>query len=133
MDDAIRYSDSTKTIRKKLKNYNLYWSNELTKLWQEKCKSEKEFRKCPNNTQIKTRLRVEYEIKKGIFDKHLRNAERAYNRKLADDIEDMNTNDHVQFWNEINRLGPEEKSEIPMSVMREDGSVSDEFDTATDT
>ena len=45
----------------------------------------------------------------------------------------MNTNDPVQFWNQINRLGPQKKSEIPMSVMREDGSVSDEFDIVMDT
>ena len=39
IDDHIRYSDSTKTIRKKFKNYKPYWSNELTKLWQEMSKS----------------------------------------------------------------------------------------------
>ena len=82
---------------------------------------EKEFRKCPNNTQIKARLREEYKIMQGIFDKHLRNAERAYTRKLADHIEDMNTNDPVQFCNQINRLGPQKNSEIPMSVMRKTG------------
>ena len=46
----------------------------------------------PDNTQIKARLCEEYKIKQDIFYKHLRNAERAYNRKLADNIEDMNTN-----------------------------------------
>ena len=39
----------------------------------------------------------------------------------------MNTNDPVQFWNQINRLGPQKKSEIPMSVMQE------EFDIVMDT
>ena len=88
MDDHIRYSDSTKNIRKKFKNYKPYWSN---------------------------RLREEYKIKQGIFHKRLRNAESAYNKILADD------NGPVQFLNQINRLGPQKNSEIPMSVMRGTG------------
>ena len=52
----------------------------------------KEFRNCLNNKQTKAKLQEEYKMKQGIFDKHLRNAEREYNIRLTDDIEDINTN-----------------------------------------
>ena len=93
----------------------------------------KEFRKWPSNTQLKATFREVYKIKQGIFDKHFRNTERVCNTKFADYIEDTNTNDPVQSWNQINRLGPQKKSEIPMSVMWENGSVSNEFDIVMDT
>ena len=59
-------------------------------------KSVKEFRNCLNNRQTKAKLQEEYKMKQGIFYKHLRDAEREYNIRLTDEIEDINTNDPVK-------------------------------------
>ena len=90
----------------KKKDYKPYWTQDLTRLWRDMVKSEKGFLKCPKNWTNRSDLRECFKQKQFLFDKALCNAERAYNRRFADEIEELNTSDPQMFWSYINRLGP---------------------------
>ena len=107
MDQHIKYSDNSKPMHKKFKNFKPYWSEDLSKLWQDKSTSERDYRKCPRK--------------------------RAYNRRLADDIEYLNTNNPTNFKNHIKRLGPKIKKDIPMRVRSDDDTVSEDIDDVMNT
>ena len=133
MDQHIKYSDNSKPMRKKFKNFKPYWSEDLSNLWQDMSTGERDFRKCPRNSENKTILHHRFKSKRAIFDKSLRQAERPYNRRLADDIEYLNTNNPTDFWNHIKRLGPKMKKDIPMKVRSDDDTFSEDIDDVLNT
>ena len=91
-------------------------------------RSEKTFIKFHNKNDKKG-LRINFLNKQAMFDKLLRKTERTYNRQLADKIEDLNTNNPTEFWNNIKNLGPQKSKNIPMKVYNDDGSLM--HDTAS--
>ena len=112
MDAHLNYRDTDKTVRKRFKKYKPYWSDHLTQLWRDVAASEKAFRKSNRILYSHHSLREIYLAKQRIFDKALRDTERSYNRHIADQIEDCTTNDPKQFWDHIQRLGPQKSKEI---------------------
>ena len=55
------------------------------------------------------------------FDKKLRFFERQYKQKKVEQIDNLNTNNSVKFWDQVSRLGPRKQTVIPMKVKTEDG------------
>ena len=66
-------------------------------------------------------------MKQSIFDKELRRTERHYHRELADKIEEFNSSDPKQFWEQIKKLGPQSGKSIPEKVYTENGELSDDI------
>ena len=69
MDQHIKYSDNSKPTCKKFKTSKLYWSEDLSNLWQDMGTSGRDFRKCPRNSESKTMLHHRFRLKRAIFDK----------------------------------------------------------------
>ena len=62
------------------------------------------------------------------FDKALRKAGQQYNRNFIDSIETFSSKNPKEFWKHIKKLGPRNKTEIPMQV-KVDDTYSSEIDT----
>ncbi len=59
MDHYLKYSDSSTRVRKKYKNYEPYWSEDLNIKWLNMSKSEKNYTKCKRSRDgicFKTKL-----------------------------------------------------------------------------
>ena len=80
------------------------------------------------NSTIKSNLWAAFKHKQYAFDKALRQAERAYNRSLADDIESINSEDPKLFWEHIKKLGPAKKNTLPTSVKDGSNNLVDNID-----
>ena len=132
MDKHIDYRNQSKRSRKLFKNSKPYWSENLNELWKDMVKSEKCFRKCVKSSKHRSHLYNSFKHKQQVFDKALRNAERAHNRKLADEIEEVNTSDPNKFWDYIKKLGPSKSSEIPLKVYNESGVLVDDINSVLD-
>ena len=125
MDEVL---DLKKVSQHKLKQKNPkyskpFWNEELSLLWKEACKAEKEFLKSKGNRNHKNRLRTTYQNKRRTFDRAFRTAERRYNATRRENIEDLNQNNPKEFWKEVNRLGPQKNTQPDFRTKTENGSL----------
>ena len=125
MNTYLKYTGASKRSRKLFKNKKPYWNDNLTKLWKEMNKLERQFIKCkgPRNAK-ETKRRLFYEAR-NIFDKELRNTERKYNQQVVCDIDEVCTSNPSEFWNYLKSLGPRKKNHIPMKVYEGDSMITD--------
>ena len=128
MDKYIPYKEQGRGMRKRFKNFKPYWNEDLTTLWRDMVSFEKQYKRCTKNSTIKSNLWAAFKHKQYAFDKALRQAERAYNRSLADDIESINSEDPKLFWEHIKKLGPAKKNTLPTSVKDGSNNLVDNID-----
>ena len=123
MDCYLKYSDASKSTRKKYKNKKPYWNDHLSTLWREMNIKEKEFLKCKGSKQSRTLKRAQFIKARQTFDKNLRQAERQFNKQVILEIDEVCTNNPHEFWNYIKQLGPRKRnSNIPFQVYNTDGN-----------
>ena len=94
IDSHLMIHDSHRPSRKKFKNYKPYWNNTLSELWKDMVTAEKLFLKCPKSHKFsreRQERRTFLKNKQHIFDKELRRSEREYNKKFAEEIDELNT------------------------------------------
>ena len=116
MDNQLEFKEFDKRSAKKFKYPKPFWDRELTLKWNSMRNSEKDFRRCRGNRQLKAHYQIVFKEKQSDFDKCLRVKERAYYRNLAEKLEQFETNDPKKFWRQVCKLGPNREREIPMTV-----------------
>ncbi len=72
MDQYLKYSDSSKKVRKMYKNHKPYWSQDLADLSVLVSKAEKDYLKYKGLHQIKTNLKLSFVTARDNFDRQLR-------------------------------------------------------------
>ena len=92
MDKYLKYTSSSRPLRKRLKNSKPYWNQELYDLWLKMSTSENEFSRYNGHRNIREQLREKYKSERAIFDKELRKAERRYNHSVLEKLENISTN-----------------------------------------
>ena len=97
-----------------------YWNRELQRLWDHLRAAERKFLKCENK-KLRVDLRKIFKDCQGEFDKSLRAVKRKFNRGMSLHIDQLQTHNPQKFWNEINKLGPNKRRDIPMVVTLENG------------
>ena len=130
-DLEIPYRVAGKKSRKRFKNYKPYWNDTLTNLWKEMVKAEKLYHRWKSKNE-KHILKTNFDIARKNFDKKLRNCERTYNRQLADQIEELNTENPREFWDHINKLGPKRQNDIPTQVYDANGNLNSDINFVKD-
>jgi hypothetical protein len=123
MDDSIPYKDISSKERKFFRNFKPYWNMELTALWKDMVKSRKLYERFNGNKQTLHQMRVEYKMKRTRFDKTLRQMERKYKRGQMLEIETLESNNPNEFWEKVQKLGPRNKTKIPMEIIAENGEL----------
>ena len=102
-----------------------WWNNSLTDLWNDVCKSEKDWLNC-NSMTMKRKLKSDYCYARKLFDKEVQRSKRHHWYKMQHDIlNDVNT-DPKEFWKTIGKVGihNSKKLTIPMEVLLGDGSLT---------
>ncbi|CAG2223805.1 unnamed protein product [Mytilus edulis] len=104
-----------------------WWSETLTELWNNLCCAEKEMLKSRGHR--KKELRRIFVQRRKCFDKEVQKCKRIYWKKQQDNIENLLTSNSQQFWKEIGKIGvgQERRKRIPMEVVREDGTTSNDM------
>lgn len=115
----MNYSDCSKKVRKSFKYVKPFWNENLTNLWKIMRDAEKAFLK--SSAQSRKYLHNDFKTKQRLFYKSLRKAERNNFYNFADTLETINTKDPKAFWKHIKKLGPANKSQIPMVIHNADG------------
>ncbi len=104
------------------KIHKLYWDDELKGLWHTLACKKKECEKNRCGGASKRRLQYEFVTARNVFDKTLRQKERAHRYKIMTEMEEV-SNDPKKFWNYIKKLGPSKRSKIPMEVYDNDMNI----------
>ncbi len=124
MDHYLKYTLSPMSLRKKLKNSNPYWNQQLYDLWFKMSISEKDYSSFKGHRNIREMMRENYKLNRSIFDRELRKAERKYNHEVLQKLEQISTNIHREFWAQMKRLGPRKVTSIPMKVYDVNGNIT---------
>ena len=106
-----------------IKTRKPYWNDTLSDQWKLLRQRERDFLRCSDNQRVKTALRQEYIHARDNFDKSLHQAERAYRKAKADEIETISTSNPNEFWDKINKLGPRSDKTIPCEIIDDNGNV----------
>lgn len=91
-----------------------WWSIELENLWSNVTSSERLFIRAKGKKR--QHLYQQYKDVRSEFDRQYNRAKKIYNRSERDNIARLNTEDPEQFWDQINRLGPQKNVSIPMEI-----------------
>ena len=125
MDAKMDYKDIRPGARKRKKHFaKPWWCNKLKDLWTKTCQTELSFLNCKGPTNRKKALRTQYKRARDDFDKTLRQRERQYFASKREYITNVQTRNPKEFWNEINKLGPEKNKQSASYVKMENGNIS---------
>ena len=128
MDDKIPHrviKVSHGYCNKKRRVNKPWWNENLSFMWNDMCKAEKEWKK--SNSGNKRELHTIYVNKRKIFDKFVQRAKRQYWFVKQREIQNLcDGTDSRLFWKEISNLGvgKERRKQVPLEVVQEDGTVS---------
>ena len=102
-----------------------WWSEELSGLWNDMCKSEKEWIKCPSNNQQRKHLKQIFIEKRKVFDKVVQRSKRRHWKEMQEELLNSCKSNSKDFWKKIGRIGvgEERNSSIPMETETPDGII----------
>jgi len=103
-----------------------WWNNNphLNTLWCQLVIAERTFLAMKGPCQRKRLLRCEYVLRQKTFDRAYNKAKRAYHKEQQDNLLNLDSENPKEFWNQIKRLGPRPRNDIPMCVRCDDGSMN---------
>ena len=128
MDKYLKFTECGPSTKKRWKHSKPYWNEELTELWKSMRNKERTYLKFRGDRRNKALHLNNFKHSRHIFDKKLRSCECKYYYDKATELEQFNTNNPKEFWQQIKKLGPNKKSDIPMKV-----KVGDAFNCETAT
>ena len=128
MDKYLKFTECGPSTKKRWKHSKPYWNEELTELWKSMRNKERTYLKFRGDRRNKALHLNNFKHSRHTFDKKLRSCERKYYYDKATELEQFNTNNPKEFWQQIKKLGPNKKSDIPMKV-----KVGDAFNCETAT
>jgi asparagine synthetase B (glutamine-hydrolysing) len=111
-------------LKKRYKNsVKPFWNDTLTKLWKDLCLAQKYYLSFPQFSHERRVAFRNYKDKQYIFDKTYSKTKRKFQREKMMQIEKLNTNNPREFWNELKKLGPRKKVDIPLEVYGNNGEI----------
>ncbi|XP_052810397.1 uncharacterized protein LOC128238477 [Mya arenaria] len=107
-----------------------WWNDELSDMFNLVHAAEKKWMQCQNRF-TKTLLKHDYCSIREQFDKKVQKCKRAHWHKTQSDLLFDLEDDQKEFWKKISKIGivSDRNNSIPMHVVLEDGSVSDDVKT----
>ncbi len=74
-----------------------------------------------------------FKNKQHTFHKAFKKSKGKFERDKSINIEQLNTNNPREFWNELNNLGPRKKTQIPMEVYDSESNITNNTNTVLNT
>ena len=115
--------------QKKMRKTKPWWNDDLTTQWESLCKAEKDWLKAPvgSKSQMKATMK---QIQRS-FNREVQKCKRNhwYNQQL--DLMNICQENQPEFWKKIGKIGigKDRKRDIPLEVIQDDGSVSNDVDS----
>ena len=108
-----------------------YWNDTLSDLFNSVCVAETKWLKCKGSKQLKSKLKSDFCMQRKTFNKSLRKSKRRYQQEKKDKISDLLSNNPRDFWKDHGKVGTanERKAFIPMEIVNEDGTISNDTDS----
>ena len=104
-----------------------WWSSSLSVLNRRVHQLEKKWRDLKKHGRECRYAHNSFRIAQHDFDREARRLKRKWNREQVLQMEKLNCEDPVGFWEAVKRLGRKPKKPIPQEVYMNDGSVSSEL------
>lgn len=119
---TVKLQPSVNNTKRKTKKP--WWSDNLSELWNDQCKAEKNMLK-GQKSDCK-RLRHYYVTKRKLFNRAVQRAKRQYLRQKQAEIDETESKNQSMFWKEIGKIGvgQERRKTIPLEIVKPDGSVT---------
>lgn len=135
MSSKLRSKDvvlNNMSNNKKRKFKKPWWTQELSRLWNDLCEAEKLMLRSTGTA--KRRYRDSFNTKRKLFDKCVQREKRKYWYHKQEELESITDTDNKEFWKSIGRIGVggERKKNIPMEVTLENGNVSRDINVVLD-
>ncbi len=130
MDKHLHYVETLPDKCRKYKsNPKPWWNDELEKTWKHLVRKERELKE-KNSVKKKRLVKKNDEFKKAqqTFDRLYRKCKREYVRKEQMELEELNTKDPREFWNQLKRLGPKNQNiYIPLQTVKANGEITNDL------
>ena len=137
MPPAIQIgSDDEKAITKAIDTVFPHTNRSLCTKHLKDCNSERVWLKWKGNGIKKKRLKEQFLLDRNSFDKLLRQEKRRYQQRKQDELLTLSAGSNTkEFWRKIGQLGiaNERRNMIPVEVMTNDGSYSNDIDIVFET
>jgi hypothetical protein len=109
--------------RRRYRPIKPFWTEELSLLWSTMREKEKRYLKYQKHNTRHGREFTAFKMARNDFDRTYRRTERKYKRDQMTTIENVTSSDPKAFWEQLKKLGPRQRKEIPMEVVSNDGKV----------
>ena len=129
----IRLQDSASS-NKRRRSRKPWWTEELSRLWNDMCSAEKKWRKEAGVSRRKTDLKKDYLSLRKTFDQTVQRTKRHYWFQIHLDIDNLDKNNSQEFWKTIGKIGVgnERRKNIPFEV-EINGQITRDNETVLDT
>lgn len=106
-----------------------WWSDTLSNMWNDMCEAERIWLRCNDSLQ-KGQVKSDYVYTRKLFDREVQRSKRLYWYKFQCSILEEVNEDPNLFWKSIGKIGvgSSKNNRIPMQVVRDDGSISDDVE-----
>ena len=129
----VRLQDSV-TSNKKRRSRKPWWTEELSRLWNEMCLAEKKWRKEAGTSRCKSELKHCFLTLRKHFDQTVQRTKRHYWFQMQIDIDNLDRNNPQEFWKTIGKIGvgSERRKHIPFEV-EVNGRITRDNETVLET
>ena len=100
-----------------------WWDDELTDLFKDMHKAEREYLKAKKNQMGVRNLFSVFKTKQNVFDRVLKRKKRNFKRTQCINLEQVNSSDPNSFWDYIKKLGPKKTNKIPWECYSSNGEI----------
>ena len=107
-----------------------WWNEQLSNLWNSQCKAEKDWLNC-KEANAKNHLKYLFVTARRAFDREVQKSKRVYWVSFQTNLASQCEENQVEFWKSIGKIGVAQSKNkaIPLEVVCDDGSISDNIDT----
>ena len=116
-----------------MKRTKPFWNETLTELWNTVRQKERDYLKCRDSNNIRSKKRQEYKRTRNLFDSISEAPNGLTDEQKILDIENTVSRDPNEFWPKINKLGPRKSSSVPCEVIDKNGQDLKDRQSVLDT
>ena len=121
IEEILEQHIETQDTHHKHTPYKPYWCSELSLLWKDMIQACKYY-KNSNDCTKRSGLLSKFEFQRKLFDTELKRRKHEYCRNINEKVEKIKTGNPKDFWNFINKFGPQRDNKIKL-VMNRNGVV----------
>ena len=121
-------TSSSKKQKRKFRKSQLFWNDELERLWADTCNAEKKYLNFKVRTAqdhgLKNELRISFKTIQKSFDKKFRYFQRQYKKTEYSNLETNAKSKPASMWEQLKRLDNPPTTRAALEIVRGDDTIS---------